>query len=215
MIQPFHSPSLSSLPLSIFNHFQTHFQLFLCCQLQLIPSPIFLLLLLSVTMLRPPPISLWLRIPLTTLWLKTLLTTLHLVSVFSLKTCLWISLSTLIFMIHQLINPPYLPSHQKPVLHWPQNLTFHLPLYLKQQSKLICLTSSQKCHLRRSMQSGERGREKMQRKTKRSMQNENKEMRQKNYTGRLIGGRIIKFHRASGGKDLKRRERGSDCRIPL
>ena len=54
VIQPFHSPSLSSLPLSIFNHFQTHFQLFLCCQLQLIPSPIFLLLLLSVTMLRPP-----------------------------------------------------------------------------------------------------------------------------------------------------------------
>ena len=65
------------------------------------------------------------------------------------------------------------------------------------------------------MQSGERGREKMQRKTKRSIQNENKEMRQKNYTGRLIGGRIIKFHRASSRKDLKRRERGSDCRIPL
>lgn len=156
IIQPSHLPSLSSLLLSMSNHFQ----LLLCCQLQLIPFSILLPISPSVTILRAPPV---------TLWLKTLLTTLHLISVFSLKTCLWISLPALISMIHQLISHLHLPSYQKSALHWPQNLISHFSLYLRQQSKLACLTFFQKYHLRSSIQSGERGSEKMKRKTKKSM----------------------------------------------
>ena len=80
-----------------------------------------------------------------------------------------IPLPVLTLMIHQLISLHHLLFHQNPVLHLLQILKSHFPLLARQQNKLACLISSQKCHLVNSMQDGGRENEIMQRGIEKNM----------------------------------------------